>query len=366
MTAKRFWGAFGALLAAAALAMAMAIPALAYEQRTEIVANGHGANQAKYLVIHETANPGASAYNHVKYWSNNPAYAVHYVMQVDGSVVYQTMHDDRLAWHVGNGNRYTVGIELCHAISQTQFDSQWNEAVKWAGDYLKSRGWGIDRLLSHDECRRMWGGTDHTDPNAYFEQYGKSWAAFEQAVSEYLGGAYVPTGGQTTTGPEPTYTEHEGSGFGGKYTVNCSTLNIRKGPGTGYASVGHYSRGGTVILDDWYVINGGYVWGKYTAYSGNTRYIAVGKATGKPEANDYLVKGGAASKPAATSRKAGWYEVDVNTRLNVRTGPGTGYKITGSLRDGYDLYVSGWSGDWARYTTYSGATRYVHGDYLAA
>ena len=364
---------FGSFVVVAFLAISVSVfatsinndDAYAYESRTQIVANGHGANQAKYLVIHETANPGASAYNHVRYWSNSPAYAVHYVMDVDGAVVYHTMQDDRKAWHVGGGNLYTVGIELCHAISQVQFDNQWNEAVRWAGDYLKSRGWGVDRLLSHDECRRMWGGTDHTDPNAYFQKYGKSWAAFEQAVSEYLGGAYVPSGGQTTTGPDPEYTEHKGNGFGGTYTVNCGTLNIRKGPGTGYASMGHYSRGGTVVLDDWYVINGGYVWGKYTAYSGNTRYIAVGKATGKPEANDYLVKGGAASKPAATSRKAGWYEVDVNTRLNVRTGPGTGYKITGSLRDGYDLYVSGWSGDWARYTTYSGATRYVHGDYLS-
>ena len=191
---KRLSVALLSFAAALALAASMVLPALAYEQRTEIVANGHGSNQAKYLVIHETANPGASAYNHVVYWSNNPAYAVHYVMQVDGSVVYQTMRDDRLAWHVGNGNRYTVGIELCHAISQTQFDSQWNEAVKWAGDYLKSRGWGIDRLLSHDECRRMWGGTDHTDPLSYFQQFGKSWDGFKADVAAYMGSGAVPGG----------------------------------------------------------------------------------------------------------------------------------------------------------------------------
>ena len=52
----------------------------------------------------------------------------------------------------------------------------------------------------------------------------------------------------------------------------------------------HYSSGETVTLDNWYKIADGYVWGRYTGYSGATRYIAVGKATGKPEADDYLVK----------------------------------------------------------------------------
>ena len=54
----------------------------------------------------------------------------------------------------------------------------------------------------------------------------------------------------------------------------------------------HYSSGETVTLDNWYKIADGYVWGRYTGHSGATRYIAVGKATGKPEADDYLVKVG--------------------------------------------------------------------------
>ena len=47
-----------------------------------------------------------------------------------------------------------------------------------------------------------------------------------------------------------------------------------------------------MTLDNWYKIADGYVWGRYTGYSGATRYIAVGKATGKPETDDYLVKVG--------------------------------------------------------------------------
>ena len=111
-----------AALAARLVALSLALPgarAMAYESSENIVAGGHGYNNAQYLVVHETANPGASAWNHVIYWGNNPDYAVHYVMELDGSTVYRTMYDDRLAWHVGNGNYQTVGIELAHATNRS-------------------------------------------------------------------------------------------------------------------------------------------------------------------------------------------------------------------------------------------------------
>ena len=57
-------------------------------------------------------------------------------------------------------------------------------------------------------------------------------------------------------------------------------------------SLGVYLGVSLMTLDNWYKIADGYVWGRYTGYSGATRYIAVGKATGKPEADDYLVKVG--------------------------------------------------------------------------
>lgn len=359
----------GAALLAACLALAMSAAnpddAYAYEQRESIVASGHGYNNAQYLVIHETANPGASAYNHTIYWRNNPAYAVHYVMELDGSVVYHTMYDDRNAWHVGNGNYQTVGIELAHAISQSQFDNQWNEAVKWAGDYLKSRGWGIDRLLSHDECRMIWGGTDHTDPTGYFAQYGRSWSQFEAAVADYMGTGYAPSGGQTTTAPSNGASSYQGSGFGGTYTCMAGSLNVRTGPGLGYGAVASYSSGQTVNLDDWYAIADGYVWGRYTSYSGSVRYVAVGRATGQVEPDDYLVKGGSAPSYSAPSgvSGAGTYTVTASS-LNIRDGIWGG--IVGSLPYGYTLHVSGIQDGWAYYTAYSGNVRWVSADYLAA
>ena len=197
-------GGRGATLAAVAVAVAAALAApqgaYAYTQREDIVSYGHGSNAAQYLVIHETANPGASAYNHTLLWSRDDTYAVHYVMELDGSVVYHTMPDWALAYHVGNGNYSTVGIELAHATTTSDFNAQWREAVKWAGDYLASRGWGTDRLLSHNECRYIWGGTDHTDPDGYFRSNGKSWSEFESAVASYMASGAVPSGGSSSGG----------------------------------------------------------------------------------------------------------------------------------------------------------------------
>ena len=360
----RIVAAVTAAIMALSLCAVWAPQALAYEQRTDIVASGHGYNDAQYLVIHETANPGASAYNHTLYWASNPSYAVHYVMELDGSVVYHTMSDDRKAWHVGNGNYQTVGIELAHAISQEQFDNQWNEAVKWAGDYLKSRGWGIDRLLSHDECRQIWGGTDHTDPTGYFAEYGRSWSQFEQAVADYMGTGYAPSGGQATTAPSNGASSYHGSGFGGTYTCTVGQLNIRRGPGLGYGTYGkYYYAGETVTLDDYYSIADGYVWGRYTSWSGNTCWVAVGRATGKVESDDYLVKGGSSSGASSPQSASGWYEVTASI-LNVRDG--VWGNVIGNLPYGYDLYVSGISNGWAYYTAYSGNVRWVSAEYLAA
>ena len=354
------------LIAAGGTVALAADEAQAYETRTEIVADGHGYLSPRYLVVHSTANPGASAANHVSYWRGSPAYAVHFVMDLDGSVVYQTMSTDRKAWHVGGGNSVSYGIELCEATNAEDFEAQWAEAVKWCGDQLMSRGWDVSRLYSHDEARVTWGGTDHTDPTGYFARFGHSWSEFEGDVAAYMGSGAVPDidaseGGSAAQGSVSGYTD---GSFGGTYTCTVDSLLIRTGPGKGYAYVGDYSRGGKVTLDGWYAIADGYVWGRYTAWSGSTRYIAVGPWTGKAEASDYLVKG-SASSGGSSYRGAGWYDVDASA-LNVRTGPSTGYRVTGQLPHGYDLYVSGWSGDWAYYTTYSGATRYVCGDYLDA
>lgn len=309
-----------AVMMAFVMAMMLALPgsAFAYTQYEQIVSNGHGTlYNEDYLAVHETANPGAPAINHVNYWKTSP-YAVHYVMDLDGETVYHAMSDDRKAWHIGNGNSHAVGIELCHATNQADFNSQWEEAVKWCGDYLHKRGWGIDRLISHNEARLMWGGTNHTDPISYFNQYGKSWSQFEAAVAAYMQTGEVGNGGSVSQGGG---TAVSGSGGGsyvspGTYTVTASALNVRTGPGVNYTKKSYsqltanakahaYSNGclktGTRVTvyectNGWARIPSGWVSTAYLSRASGDSSVSSG--------NTYAVTASA---------------------LNVRTGPGIGY-----------------------------------------
>lgn len=293
--------------------------AMAYTQYEQIISNGHGYISPSYLVIHETADPGATADNLMAYWRNNPnAYVVHYTMDLDGDTVYHAMADNRKAWHVGNGNAYTVGIELCHATNKSDFNKQWNEAVKWAGDYLHKNGCGIDRLLCHNDCRLKWGGTDHTDPLGYFESYGKSWSQFKAAVQSYMQSGEVGNGGSVSQGGG---TAVSGSGGGsyvspGTYTVTASALNVRTGPGVNYTKKSYsqltanakahaYSNGclkqGTRVTvyectNGWARIPSGWVSTAYLSRASGGSSVSSG--------NTYAVTASA---------------------LNVRTGPGIGY-----------------------------------------
>lgn len=333
--------------------------AFAYTQKEQIVSNGHGAlYNETHLVVHETANPGATAENHVNYWHESP-YAVHYVMGLDGRIVYHTMSDDRKAWHVGNGNSRSVGIELCHATNSSDFNSQWVEAVKWCGDYLNKRGWGIERMVSHNEARLIWGGTDHTDPVAYFNSFGKSWSQFEAAVQVYMSSGDVP--GDSSGGSSDTSDAGNGSAVNrGTYVVTASALNVRTGPGVNYEKKSYSQLSSNAKR--YAYSNGCLKQGtRVTVYETKAGFARI--PSGWVSAQ-YLSKADSSSVSAESSG-AGNYRVDVSTRLNVRSGPGMGYRITGSLRDGYILHVQSVSNGWAKYQAYSGV-RYVSAQYLDA
>lgn len=149
---------------------------------------GRGANVPQYLVIHETANPGATALNHVSYWSSGrQGGEAHYVADWTEKV-YHTTPDNFACWHVGgSANSWSVGIELCHATNQADFEKVWKTGVEFAAWYLQSQGWGIDRMVSHRIANEIWDTySDHTDPDGYFREFGKSWAQFVQEVQERL------------------------------------------------------------------------------------------------------------------------------------------------------------------------------------
>ena len=79
--------------------------------------------------------------------------------------------------------------------------------------------------------------------------------------------------------------------IGGTYYCRVNGLRVRTAPNLSGKIVAEYNRGALIELDDWWVSNDGYVWGRYTGQSsGELRYIAIGRDTGKVEDDDFLVK----------------------------------------------------------------------------
>lgn len=349
-----------ALMLALILGATLMLPgtAHAYEQKEAICNQGHGYNSAQYLTVHETDNPGASAYNHYRLYSRGYAYAVQYVMDLDGSPVYHCMKDNRKAWAVGNGNSRCVNIELCHATNRADFNKQWDEAVKWCGDYLNKRGWGIDRLISHNDARMRFGGTDHTDPLSYFVSYGKSWNMFKSEVAAYMQtgqtGGTVEQGTTETQAPS-SYNGSKSYSIGSTYTVTASALHVRSGASVNYGIVRTYPHGLRFTLLE---TKGN--WGRTPS-----GWVCM----------DYATKAAAKSGGTIKSTGNGTYRVTASA-LNVRTGAGQGYgKVSyrnltanakqhaytnGCLKRGTRVTVMEVRGNWARIPS-----GWVSMDYLA-
>lgn len=144
--------------------------------------------------------------------------------------------------------------------------------------------------------------TNDDDRNKFIDHMDELADGILSAFGITSNGALTPgtSAGSGSSSPS-SGSEKTSTGFGGTYRCNVSKLNVRDTPSLSGSVVTSYSSGQTVNLDDWYKIADGYVWGRYTGYSGATRYIAVGKATGKPESNDYLIKVGGSSSPTKKS-----------------------------------------------------------------
>lgn len=149
-----------------------------------IVASGHGYFSPTLFCVHSTANKGATAANHVSYWSNNPAYAVHLVS--DWEEAYNTVDYAKMCWQVGNGNRYVEGLEICEATNREDFERGIDIAADVVAQRLRAHGWDTENLVTHAYCTERWGGSDHTDPLPYFKEWGYSWGEFVDLVQSKL------------------------------------------------------------------------------------------------------------------------------------------------------------------------------------
>ncbi len=107
---------------------------------------------------------------------------------------------------------------------------------------------------------------------------GDRYAAVQARVNELLSGTANAAG--TSTGAARV--------IAGEYKVVCDKLYVRSTPSRKLPPVADYAYGQRIYGVGADVVEAeGYVWAHYTAYSGATRYVAVGTADGREK---YLVK----------------------------------------------------------------------------
>lgn len=136
-------------------------------------------------------------------------------------------------------------------------------------------------------------------------------------------------------------------------TIKNGPLNVRSGPGTGYKKVGTVAKGKTIKVLTKTTNSKGEVWYKYQYSSSKKGYVLAKYVTLK---SSYTLK---TLKRKATIK---------NGPLNVRSGPGTGYSVLGTVKKGATISVkkkatlkSG--AVWYQFS-YNGKTGYVLAKYV--
>ena len=251
------------------------------------------------------------------------------------------------AWRTGNMREKMCATGNFKALPA----STWRNPQR--GDILLSEGKHTALALGGGLLGEFLRSENHTAHGKVGDQDGGESvvrALYDDAwdcVLRYVGPqAGVPEGAETTT-----------AGVGGAYTVvDHEGLNVRVKPSTGAAITGTLPTGYVVILDAWAVQADGWLWGRYTASSGNTRYVAVEGVSGSP----VLLRKGGSTAPRV---EAGAYCVTAAS-LNVREGPSTSSCVLTAYRKGQTVVLDGTSTVaggyvWGRYRAASGRLRWI-------
>lgn len=109
-------------------------------------------------------------------------------------------------------------------------------------------------------------------------------------------------------------------------TVTANYVNIRKGPGTGYAVVNNVNSGKKLEITET-ASGSGYEWGKFSGGWICLKYTNY----------DQVVSGSTTQKPATQEKKTGTI-VDASV-LRIRSGAGTSYSIVGYLSSGIKVEI---------------------------
>ena len=198
----------------------MKVPGVTYVQGRNSYVDRDGMKFA--IAIHNTSNNASDTAEASYATRRTDGVSSHFY--VDRDSVTQSLDTNARAGHAGsgNGNENAIAVEITGANGWSR--AQWLENVAWAelGRVLayvcRSYGIAVRRasvgemqsnpkvkaFYGHDDMRRAWGGTDHTDPGSNFP-----WDRLFQVVNQALGNPPAPSnGGGSVSGYDETMNSH--------------------------------------------------------------------------------------------------------------------------------------------------------------
>lgn len=159
----------------------------------KIIYRDHGKPEG--IVVHETADPGATAYDEAIYfnreWMNMYAYVHAFI---DKGSVIQMMTLDYGVWGAGPmANDRFVQVELCEEDNKDDFVKSVNNDAIWCANILhrynlkptNATKTGQGTIWSHAAVSKFLGGTDHGDPDGYFAKWDYSMDEFFDLIKYY-------------------------------------------------------------------------------------------------------------------------------------------------------------------------------------
>ncbi|MBC1999199.1 GW domain-containing glycosaminoglycan-binding protein [Listeria marthii] len=152
--------------------------------------NGYGKPEG--IVIHETANNSSTITGEISYMSRNYNNAFVHSF-VDKSRIIQIHPTENGVWGAGQyANARFIQVELVRSKTFDEFARSINNYAYYAAYLLDQYNLPVDSahndgkgtVWSHDSVTRYLGGTTHTDPVSYFNQWGYNFNSFVTLINE--------------------------------------------------------------------------------------------------------------------------------------------------------------------------------------
>ncbi|MES9782395.1 N-acetylmuramoyl-L-alanine amidase, partial [Bacillus thuringiensis] len=239
---------------------------------------------------------------------------------------------ERNAWHCGdgsgNGNRKSIGVEICYSLSggDRYYKAEDNAAIVVA-QLMKQYNIPISKVRTH----QSWSGK--YCPHRMLAE-GR-WNSFIERVQN----AY--NGGGSPVIPTPIPPSNDGTKVA---YINGDNVNLRKGPGTGYAVIRKLGKGECYQV--WGESNGWLNLGGDQWVYNDSSYI---RYTGE--------NAPAPSKPSIDGIGVVTITADI---LRVRTGPGTNYGVVKNVYQSERYQSWGYRDGWYNV----GGDQWVSGEYV--